>query len=124
MIAPQGVVASPFQVIPGSYASVLSAAAPPTTNSTPLIVHVRPVVERDGVTADGGFYDFPIYLCSGCLLETPINACPATGIPAAQIALGTGCEPAQDAKVTCCTSIDPATSGALLCGSQVPVKTM
>lgn len=111
------------EVIPQAIAASLnsSLSAQPATASAaprPLIVHMRPVGMRAGLKINGGYTDFPVTICRGCLGTTDM-ACPAGGFdPTVTTIQKSGCFPWQDFPVTCCTQM-----GQLLCGSQVPVKT-
>jgi hypothetical protein len=55
-------------------------------------------------------FDFPIQLCSGCLVAS-VQACPVSKVPAR---LGNPCNPAQDDPVDCCLI-----GGSLVCPSVV-----
>jgi hypothetical protein len=102
-----------IEVVNGQVAQLLLPAIPAgTRDPLPLTVHVRPVGTHSGLNINGGYQDFPIYVCNGCLNSTA--PCPAAGIMSSLVV--NGCNPAQDVE-TCCTNA----AGTLLCGSQVPM---
>jgi hypothetical protein len=107
------IVAIPASVVQlmdaGLSTTPAQAGAPPR----PLIVHIRPVGDHAGLKINGGFVDFPLDVCRGCL--QPVDAmCPAAGYPSTQVNKS-GCFPGQDVNITCCVK-----NSQLLCGSQVP----
>jgi hypothetical protein len=99
-------------------ARLLAPAVPDgTTDPLPLIVHLRPVGTHSGVTINGGWVDFPVYVCTHCLAG-PLQSCPAAGFPTTVTILD-GCNPPQD-PTTCCRD----SAGQVVCGAQVPVAKM
>jgi hypothetical protein len=89
-----------------------------TTDPTPLLVHLRPVGTHSGVVINGGWVDFPVYICEHCLAP-PLQNCPAGGFPSTTTIVD-GCNPAQDPE-TCCKS---TSTQQVLCGTNVPKATM
>lgn len=119
-VDPQGSVVFGVEALPRPLALALANAVPDGVGSTipKVTASVSPVADHSGDTIVGSAIDFPIQICKFCLSGTPA-ACPAGGFDAAQVKAG-GCFEAQDQNVTCCTG----SQGQLLCGSDVPVKTM
>jgi hypothetical protein len=105
------------ELVPRQVALLLAPSVPtgvPNTQFPVVTAHVRPVGDRAGTTIMGPEVSFPVEICKFCLTPQPAP-CPSGGIPVNQVQKG-GCLPEQDEPVTCCTN----SSGALLCGSQVP----
>jgi hypothetical protein len=114
-----GAVVVPAEIIPAQVAALVAPAITPSLLRPKITARLRPVGTHAGSELVGAPVDFPVEICNFCLTGgMPPQPCPSTGIPMSQILLGNACFPAQDASVTCCTT----STGALLCGSQVPVQ--
>ncbi len=108
------------EVVPTAYAATFgaAAAASPTGRIT-VIAHMRPVGTRADGTLTGGWVDFPVDICAGCLSGDFMNTtCPAAGYAKADVQSG-GCLIGQDYAVTCCME-----GTTPLCGPSVPQKAM
>jgi hypothetical protein len=112
-------VAVPVPVLNFDIARLIAPAVPDgTTDQLPLIVHMRPIGTHSGVTIDGGWVDFPVYVCSHCLAP-PLQNCPSGGFPPTATIID-GCNPTQDNE-TCCRDL---TTQQVVCGADVPKMTM
>jgi hypothetical protein len=114
-IDPSGSVAQSIEVIPLAVAEALATGG--ITGLPTITANVSPVGDYSGDTVVGGVVPFPVQICAFCLSGPP-TACPSGGFLAAEIKAG--CIPSQDANVTCCVD----NQNTLLCGSQVPMKTL
>lgn len=103
------------EVLPKAAAVALTPSIPANGLLT-VIAQVRPVGTRAGDQIIGGATSFPVDLCNNCLRTT--STCP---LPVGTMTTASGCFPQQDDASLCCTD---ATSGAVLCGTSAPVKTM
>jgi len=100
--------AATFEAINGDVSKLLlPAVAAGMRDPLPLTVRTRPIGTHSGVTINGGWVDFPVYLCNGCLVND-LGPCPL------KMAAPAVCNPAQEVN-TCCES-----GGSLLCGSSAP----
>jgi hypothetical protein len=117
---PQGTAVFGIEAIPRPVALELANVVQTGVgNAIPRVTaSISPVGDRSGDTIVGAAVDFPIEICKFCLSGTPA-ACPAGGFPMADVKTG-GCLQAQDLNITCCTGAQ----SQLLCGSDVPIKTM
>jgi hypothetical protein len=111
-VDPTASVTAGVEVIPFQVASALGAGATGTINTL-----VAPVGDYSGDTVVGAAVALPVHVCSFCL-SGPLMSCPAGGY--APTAVMATCIASQDAPVTCCVD----TQNRILCGDQVPVKTM
>jgi hypothetical protein len=111
-IDPTASVTAGVEVIPFQVASALGSGATGTINAL-----VAPVGDYSGDTVVGAAVGIPVHVCSFCLSGQPAS-CPAGGFDAT--AVMTTCIASQDANVTCCVD----GQNRILCGDQVPVKTM
>jgi hypothetical protein len=120
VVAPGAEVVFSVTLIPRALAlSLANVVQSGVGNQLPIVTaKVSPIGDLGGSKVVGAALSFPIEICKFCL-SGDIQACPATGFPAAQIQAG-GCgNPAQDDPVTCCA----ASQSEVLCGSQVPKST-
>jgi hypothetical protein len=101
------------EVIPRMQALQLATGLAPGQPGPTVIAHMRPVGTRASGTITGGFADFPIKVCVGCLGD-PNQPCPTGGFKQANVLKG-GCYPAQDDPITCCN-----TGTTFFCGEAVP----
>jgi hypothetical protein len=107
------------EVLPHAYAvDLVGWNALSTGGRAPVIAHMRPVGTRAGGTITGGWADFPINVCVGCLTGE-INPCPAVPFKSSDVAQSF-CFIGQDFPVTCCSSSDAAGAPITLCGKSVP----
>lgn len=117
-VSPGGAAVLNIEALPRS---VVLALAPGVTGGSQqpdlptVIVRLRAVASRAGSRVTSGWVEFPVRLCRYCLTGGPPGSCPAGGYSSDQVQEG-GCNPIQDAPVTCCTA------GGLLCGSGVPTQ--
>jgi hypothetical protein len=109
---PAGLAAMFVEALPAPAAKELAPMIPAGGILT-IISEIRPVGQHQGDQVVGGAIEFPIDLCSGCLVQDR-GACP---LPKGTVAV-TPCFPQQDDPTVCC---DDATSGQTLCGGVAPV---
>jgi hypothetical protein len=89
------------EVIPAQVATMLAGVSAPAGQSLPIVlVKLRPVYSHAGATSNGPWAQFPVSICSSCLL-----ACPA-GMPTAT----KSCMAQQDIVNNCCIS-----NGTIVC---------
>jgi len=108
---PAGTAAMFIEVLPAPAAKALAGMIPAGGLFT-VIAEVKPVGMRSSDQVVGGPIDFPIDLCSGCLVDV-VSACPLPkGTPVV-----VPCFPQQDEVTTCCN--DPVQG--LLCNAAAPI---
>jgi hypothetical protein len=100
-IDPLGAVNVAFEVLPASVA----------TTPGEFSAHVTVFGTLGGSRIDGQPFDYPIRVCTGCVVRSIAAACPVTGMPVT----GNPCNAFQDGPVDCCMN-----SGTLVC----PATTM
>lgn len=83
------------------------------TETSDVLVRLRPVATRAEERVNGAYSNFPITLCSGCLIANrPLpTSCPIAGTVPDGLA-GNECNPAADEPIGCCSS-----GGVLTCGA-------
>jgi hypothetical protein len=119
-VDPMGSVVFGIEAIPRPVALELANVVMSGVGSVmpKVTASISPVGDRAGDTIVGKAQDFPIAICKFCLSGPPA-ACPAGGFTAADVKVG-GCLQAQDLPITCCLGAQQQ----LVCGSDVPMKTM
>lgn len=75
---------------------------------------IRAHVSRGGEHHVTAYFNLPVDICWGCLLQVPADT-PCASVAATARMSGNGCNYAQDQAVTCCT-----TNGAEACGASIP----
>jgi hypothetical protein len=112
---PGGTVAMFVEVLPARVAKGLASSVPKGGLLT-VIAAIKPVGMIGGEQIVGGPIDFPIDICSGCLVTVVSGGtCPfpvGTTIPQG------GCFPQQDDPIECCVQ----KTGNMLCGANAVAK--
>lgn len=124
-----GRAASVAQVIPSAIALQLATIVGKGNWDGRVVLRIQAVGIRGGSYMYGACTEFPVIVCNNCLLshaDIDTGAAKPCGAGLAMNAIDNGgCILGQDAAITCC-SPGPGADGtsSLLCGPEVPRKTM
>lgn len=107
-----GTAATLVGAFPVDLARRVAATGDVSVSRSSMIVnaHIRAFGSTDTQDLESDPFDFPIYVCSGCLVASVLN-CPVSSKPAYS---GNPCNVAQDNLVDCCSL-----NGELICPSVV-----
>jgi hypothetical protein len=111
---PAGTAPMFVEVLPAKQAKELAPAVPANGLLT-VIAEIKPVGMHESDQVVGGPLDYPIDICTHCLVTNRMCPFPKGSMPSAG-----GCFPQQDDVTQCCTD----TTGKTFCGAAAPVATM